>query len=176
MPHVRVVPLIDESVLALCARPYPRHPRGCPNFGKAARCPPRAPLWRDVFDVAAPCYAVYSVFPLGEHVAEMRSRHPGWSAAQLSCVLYWQGRARARLRREIDTFRAAHPEHPWRVEETPEAMGVDVTATMKAVEIALPWPPEDVVYHVALAGVPRRQHPRLCVYDGDHTCNHPPRD
>jgi hypothetical protein len=89
----------------------------------------------------------------------MRSRHPDWSSAQLTCVLYWQGRARALLRREIDAFRAAHPEHPWRVEETPEAMGIDVRMTMKGSGIVLPWPPEDAVYHVALAGVPRRLHP-----------------
>jgi len=84
----------------------------------------------------------------------MRARHPDWSLRQLTCVLYWQGAARKRLRGEIAKFRAEHPEVDWLIETTPEAMGCNVTATMKAVGVVLPWPPTEVVYHVALTGHP----------------------
>lgn len=152
MPWVQVVPVVDPKVRSLCSRPYEGHPSGCPNFKVSPRCPPEAPLLGDVFDLDGPVWAVYSVFPLGEHVARMRVKHPGWSDRQLGCVLYWQGTARKRLRAEVEEFRGSHPDQRWVVEATPEAMGCDVTATMKAVGVELPWPPVDVAYHVALAG------------------------
>lgn len=160
MPHLIVRPVFDPSVRGLCRLPYEGHPRGCPNFAAAERCPPRAPLLPDVFDVASPFYAVYSVFPLGDHVRKMAEKHPDWSPRQQACVLYWQGTARKKLREEISIFLVKHPfpEAPgvaWRVEETPEALGVDVTGTMRAVDVVLPWPPREFAYHVALVGSPR---------------------
>jgi len=157
MPHVIVSPVFDARARTMCCLPYPRHPRGCPNYGKSPRCPPRAPSLFDHFDESGPFYAVYSVFQLGEHVGTMRSRHPDWSEPQLRCVLYWQNRARARLREEVESFRRGHPERRWVVEETPEAMGCDVTATLAAAGVVLPWPPVDVAYHVALAGLVREK-------------------
>jgi len=154
MPSVLVVPVVDERVCGLCCKPYEGHPRGCPNFGKASRCPPAAPHLYQVFDKAGPFYAIYSAFPLGEHVARMRSAHPDWSDRQLRCVLYWQGTARKRLRSEVAAFRAEHPEREWLVEETPEAMGLQVFDTMAKAGVPLPWPPVDLAYHVALAGPP----------------------
>jgi len=35
----------------------------------------------------------------------------------------------------------------------PEAMGVNVTETMKRVGIELEWPPVNVAYQIALAGI-----------------------
>lgn len=179
MPHVSVTPVIDPSVRGLCPRPYEGHPRGCPNFGRAARCPPRAPLLDRVYDAEGPFFAIYSTFDLGEHVARMRERHPGWSPRQLLCVLYWQGTARKRLRGEIASFRRDHAEREWLVETTPEALGLDVSATMREAGVELPWPPSSVAYCVALAGlaIPRtmeskavesEERPRVTCGDCDH--------
>lgn len=156
MPSVLVKPVVDLRVRGMCALPYEGHPRGCPNFGCSSRCPPASPLLYDAFDERGPHYAVYSSFPLGEHVERMRASHPSWSERQLRCVLYWQGTARKRLRAEVVAFRAAHPEVEWRVEETPEAMGLHVFETMRKAGVTLPWPPADIAIHVALAGPARR--------------------
>jgi len=155
MPYAKVVPVLDPAVRKLCCRPYPGHPRGCPNFGTVERCPPRARHLDDVFDLGAPFYVVWSVFQLGDHVRAMREVHPRWSDRQVRCVLYWQGKARKRLREEVTKFREEHPEVDWLVEATPEAMGLEVTRTMAEAGVALPWPPVEQAFHVALAGKKR---------------------
>lgn len=148
MPYATVVPVIDPSVRALCKRPYPLHPRGCPNFGKD-RCPPKVRLYGDVYDLARPCYAIWSAFDLGAHVERMRVAHPRWSDRQLRNCLYWQGTARKLLRKEISGFCWKKPGYD--VTECPEAMGVNVTETMRRAGIVLEWPPIQMVVHVALA-------------------------
>lgn len=160
MPYVEVRPVIDTSVRGLCARPYEGHPKGCPNFGKVDRCPPKAPLFYQVFDEDGPFYAVYSSFAIGDHVRSMRVRHPNWSLRQCTCVLYWQGTARSRLRKEIAAWKRSRLRDEivdasgiaWVVETTPEAMGCDVTATMRDVGLHLTWPPTEMAYQVAIAG------------------------
>jgi hypothetical protein len=151
MPFLPVVPVIDKAVRGLCCRPYEGHPVGCPNFMHVDRCPPKAPLFCDVFDMASPFFAVWSTFQLGDHVRRMTAKHPEWTDRQQRCVLYWQGTARKKLKGEIAAFLEAHP-LDWLIETTPEAFGCNVTATMKAVGIELHWPPTETVYHVAIAG------------------------
>jgi hypothetical protein len=155
MPLTQVQPIIDISVRALCARPYALHPKGCPNIGKSDRCPPVAPEFTDVFDLHAPVYAVINEFDLIGHVERMREKHPAWSGLQVACVLYWQGTARKQLRAKIDEALAILPGYAatW----CPEAMGVNVTATLEQVGIALEWPPVHIVRQVALLAVPRKE-------------------
>jgi hypothetical protein len=158
MPYAFVRPVINNSVRCLCARPYEGHPRGCPNFGHRKRCPPEASLLALAFDLSLPFAVIWSAYDLGAHVRRMADAHPRWSRRQLACCLYWQGTARRKLRDEVAKLREEHP-CDWLVEETPEAMGCDVTATMFLVGVELPWPPVDTVYHVALAGFARRVEP-----------------
>lgn len=158
MPYARIVPVVDATVRGLCAKAYPRHPHGCPNFGHQATCPPEAPLLLDVFDLAQSCFVVWNVFDLAAHVAFMRVAHPTWSKAQLECCLYWQGSARKHLNGELSLFRGAYPKHA--LVTCPEAMGLNVTATMKSVGIELEWPPVTMTYQVAFAGIARSE---VCV-------------
>ena len=155
MPYQQVIPVYHPAVRGLCLHPYPNHLHGCPNYMHADRCPPKSPLFPDVYETAGDFYVIWSIFDLGKHVQHMRFRHPKWSDRQLRCVLYWQGRARVHLRRAIMIFRMEHPEIDDRhlIHETPEALGIDVTTTMKSIGIDIPWPPIDTVYHVALAGI-----------------------
>jgi len=141
----------DPRVRGLCLRPYPGHPRGCPNFKLKAGCPPYAPLLDAVLCGASPVWAIINEFDLAAHVARLRARHPGWSDRQLRCCLYWQGTARRQLEAAIAAFKAAHPECV--VARCPEALGVDVTATLRAAGVDLEWPPVRIVRQVALAGV-----------------------
>jgi predicted metal-binding protein len=146
--------VVDYSVRGLCRRPYPNHPRGCPNFGKRADCPPKARRFFDVFRLGG-VFAIWNVFDFAEHTSRMRALHPEWSDRQVECCLYWQGKARKDLRAEMQRFLSAHPEYrhtSYAIVTTPEAMGVNVTATMRGIGIRLEWPPVTRAYQVALAG------------------------
>jgi predicted metal-binding protein len=155
MPWTKVVDLVfqPEVTRLLCIKPYVGHPRGCPNFGKIDRCPPRAPLWFDVYDRFEPCFAIYTLFEISLHVAKMSERHPDWSERQVRNCLYWQGTARKDLKQQLLKFYLTHPEYEF--ETTPEAMGINVTATMAAAGVTIEWPPRSFVTLVALAGIPR---------------------
>ncbi len=154
MPFARVVPVVDLKVRGLCVKPYPGHAHGCPNFFKKKGCPPRCPRLGDHFDLSMPCFIIWSEFDLAKHVRRMRDSHPGWSERQLTCCLYWQGTSRKKLTGEIAEFRARHP--AYLVERCPEAMGLNVTATMSAAGVDLEWPPKRIVRTVAFAAVSRR--------------------
>lgn len=155
MPVSFVTPVIDRSVRGLCAKPYRGHPKGCPNFRKRETCPPTASMYGDVYDLTLPVVAVWNVFDLADHVSRMRSKHPNWSWAQLTCCLYWQGAARKYLRAKILHALAEHP--ALRAETCPEAMGVDVTATMKSIGVELEWPPKTKTVQVALVAYPNEE-------------------
>ncbi len=140
--------VLDASVRGVCRRPYAGHPKGCPNFGKRAACPPEAPRFEDRFDLAE-VWAIWNAFDFGSHCARMRERHPEWSQRQVECCLYWQGTARKQLEAEIGQFNWEHP--PFSVTRCPEAMGVNITASMRLVGVELEWPPQTVAIQVALA-------------------------
>jgi hypothetical protein len=151
VPWVAVRPVVAASMRSLCKRAYDGHPSGCPNFGVSPRCPPKAKHFWECFS-DGPFYAIYSQFDLGAHVARMRAAHPGWTEKQLRCVLYWQGTARKKLRAEITRFLEVFP-YDWRIEETPEAMGLVVHHTCLTGGRHLEWPPFPYVTHVAIAGL-----------------------
>lgn len=156
MSYGVVIPVLDPLMRALCTQSYPGHKKGCPNYGKRATCPPSAPLLGDVFDLSKPVFAVWNIFDFDRHVSRMIYRHPAWSQRQLECCLWWQGTARAALQRRIMHFRKMVADAPYMTAtECPEAMGVNVTETMKQVNVILEWPPKNYAVQVALAGVPK---------------------
>lgn len=148
-----VSPVLVPGVRNLCRKPYHGHPRGCPNWGKRPTCPPQAPLLADLLDLGLPVHCIYNAFDLARHVAKMKRKHPDWSDRQLRCCLYWQGTARAALRKKIEAFLGRRP--GLIAVMCPEACGVDVTATMASLGITLQWPPVLVAYQVALVGSPK---------------------
>jgi len=141
-----VKPVVDYGVRALCARPYHGHPKGCPNYGKRACCPPCAPKIENTLDLSKPVFAIFNVFDFGSHVARMRAKHPNWTDRQCACCLYWQGTARKHLREKVAQVRGL------RIISTPEAQGVNLTATMRTAGIELEWPPVKMAYQIVLAG------------------------
>jgi len=154
MPFAQVTPVIDLKVRGLCVKPYPLHPKGCPNFGKKLGCPPQAQHIEAYFDLSLPTHVIWNAFALGDHVRFLRAKYPRWSERQLYCCLYWQLRARAALDAEIERFMADEKAARW-VTRCPEAMGLEVTATMLSLGITLEWPPREWAYQVAFAGVAR---------------------
>jgi len=146
-------PSIDNSVRGLCVRPYPNHPKGCPNFNKRDLCPPRQRLIGSVIDLDRPTYVVWNRFDFGDHVNRMRTKHPEWSTRQAECCLYWQGTARKQLRGKVADFLGTQPNGSKLIVLTcPEACGVDVTKTMLSLGVALEWPPDKFAYQVAVVG------------------------
>lgn len=150
MPWAPVTLVVDHKMRAMCVQAYPQHKRGCPNFGKRSNCPPKANLIERVLDLSAPVWAIWVTFDLAAHVARMRYMHPDWSERQLANCLYWQGSARKDLRVETEAFLADHP--GCIALDCPEACGVNVTATMRAVGVELQWPPVTLVHKVAIVG------------------------
>lgn len=148
---IQVNPAIDYYVRSLCFKPYPDHSKGCPNYGKKKGCPPEAELFDHVYDLDKPVYAIINKFDFKAHTDRMRQLHPEWSERQVRCCLYWQQGARNQLKEKIMYFFREHRGH--HVEPCPEAMGVNITATLADVGIILEWPPETVAYQVALAGI-----------------------
>jgi predicted metal-binding protein len=158
MPAYQVAPVFDPNVRKLCVQPYPLHPRGCPNFAKSPRCPPKVDLLDKVFDLRKPCWVIYNTFSLRAHVRKMQELHPKWSDRQLYCCLYWQGKARKKLKEEIEKFYQANdPLKQCLVTTCPEAMGLNVTETIRKIGILLEWPPIDKAVQVAFAGAPRME-------------------
>ena len=81
----------------------------------------------------------------------MQQRHLDWTQRQLECCLYWQGKARKELKKEIALFKCAHPEFD--IYTCPEATGINITETMKKVGILLEWPPVNFTYQISLAAI-----------------------
>ncbi len=81
----------------------------------------------------------------------MKQKHPNWSEHQLKCVLYWQNSARKNLKNHIADFLKEN--NKFTIETCPEAMGVNITETMNQIGIKLEWPPMNIAYQIALAGI-----------------------
>ena len=119
--------IITDKTKEWCGLPYPNHPKGCPNFGKAIKCPPQAPFVGDYFDLTRELYFVYSEFDLASHVKSMKEKHPTWSDLQCKCVLYWQAKNRKILKeRTVIALRLLRTNQ---ATACPEGMCVNVFAT-----------------------------------------------
>ena len=146
--------VVDYSVRKLCSRPYPNHARGCPNYGKRPICPPQCPRIEETYDMSKGFWVVWIIFDFAAHRRKMRRKHPEWSQRQIDCCLYWQGTAKKMLREAVqDVEYYLEGRGNWVTTDCPEAMGVNVTATMKNLGIELEWPPEKVVYKMAIIGI-----------------------
>ena len=150
--------IIDYSVRNLCSQSYPNHPKGCPNYGKRPICPPQCPHIEDWFDISRGFWVVWINFDFAAHRRRMRKKHPEWSQRQVDCCLYWQGTANKMLREAVyDMEYYLQGRGRWETTYCPEAMGVNVTATMKQLGVILEWPPQNIVRKVALIGVKNEQ-------------------
>lgn len=161
---IKVIPVINDNVRNLCTRPYPNHPKGCPNFNHKKGCPPNCPKFFDTFYQSKNFYALYAEFEIGVHAAQLKAKYPTWTDRQAYCCLYWQPRMRKFLRRKaqewmtnfvntytdfVDLYGAA------KYTECPEALGVNVTRTMEKAGVILEWPPKKITRMIYLFGVSR---------------------
>ena len=143
---------IDYSVRNLCRTPYPNHLKGCPNYGRKALCPPKASLFEEAFVYPGEFWIVWIEFDFAAHCRKMRRKHPNWSQRQIECCLYWQGTANRMLRDSVATLLERLCDLQWQVTYCPEAMGINVTETMRQLGIELEWPPVNIVRKIAIVG------------------------
>lgn len=153
-----VKPVADSGMRGLCTKPYPNHPKGCPNYGQRDTCPPQCKLIKDAFDLDCGIWALWAIFDLAAHVTRMRDKQPSWTYRQLSCCLYWQGTVRKALREYVEKWMKEMKHYPPLADRLelitcPEAMGVNVTATMQNIGVTLEWPPQETTRMVYLVGV-----------------------
>ncbi|MBA7693079.1 hypothetical protein ES703_101654 [subsurface metagenome] len=142
--------VIDYRAREWCRLPYPDHPRGCPNYGRKSGCPPQAPLVENYFDVSKDHYFVVVQFDLDSHVSKMKENHPLWSDRQARCVLYWQSTVNKQLREECQFYTRQRNGFVYNL--CPEAMGVNVIETCKAIGLPIKARPVDTVFKVAMLG------------------------
>ncbi len=152
-----IKPVVERRVQKLCTLPYPDHPHGCTNYGRKAGCPPHDRTLWDVLDADRPVMVVWNDFNLAAHANRMRRKHPDWSDRQARCCLYWQPRARRQLKDQIaaccrDRSQPMNLATGLKITMCPEAMGVNITATMQQCGVTLEWPPRVWAYQVALVG------------------------
>jgi predicted metal-binding protein len=134
-----------------CRLPYSNHPRGCPNYGKKAGCPPDMPSLKEILDLNQNIYLIYTEFNIGEHVEKMKELHPGWTDRQIYCCLYWQPRARKMQRQEEEKSRKEKGINL--ILTSPEAIGINLTSLMNNIGVRLEWPPRRITRLVSLGGM-----------------------
>jgi len=147
----KVNPIINYNARKWCTLPYYLHPKGCPNFNKLDKCPPKAALFDEEFDINKTIYLLYYKFNLGKHMRKLKKKFPHWSIYQLRCVLYWQPKARKEFRQYVNAFLKKHPNYS--ISMCPEGQGVDLVSTMKQIGIKIIFPPKNITYLVALAAI-----------------------
>lgn len=146
----KIVPVMLEMPAGeLCQRPYHGHPHGCPNHGRAG-CPPLAPLWIEHCDIGLATWVFWKRFNLAEQRERMLKLHPDWKKhpRKQECCRYWQKGARKPLKEVLGKW--AMPGFFTTI--CPEAMGINVTETMKQIGVILEWPPDTWSYQVAMGG------------------------
>ncbi len=138
----------DPSMIAHCLDPYPRHPHGCPNWGKKEGCPPHVRFFPHVYSTDVHIAAVR--FNFADYL-ELRHRdHPSWTDRALRNPLYWQGHIRHELNQFLFEYLSTHPEIHGEIVFNPEAMGVNLFVTCKKAGLNLEQTPRNNVYKIAL--------------------------
>ncbi len=142
--------LYGKSIQGLCRHAYYQHPNGCPNYNVKQACPPNQPLIDRVFDFDRELYLVYTEFDIGAHAQRMLQMHPDWTARQAYNCRLWQPRARKIQR--LEEAMLLEECFLTKIENSPEAHGVNVTDLFSKLGIELEWPPRSITRLVSLAG------------------------
>ncbi|WP_319525754.1 hypothetical protein [uncultured Desulfosarcina sp.] len=154
--------ILSDRAGRWCRLPYPDHPKGCPNYGKTEKCPPKAPAAGDYFDLSRPTWLVHSEFNLASHIARMEKKHPEWTLKQCRCVLYWQPASRRQLKYRIEeALSIVNADGSTLI---PEAMGVNVYATARLSGLHLERIRHlEMCRHVALIGSIKGGHLQMAI-------------
>jgi predicted metal-binding protein len=146
--------VVSKRMRDLCSREYPGHPMGCPNYNKKSDCPPKCQIVYNYFNLKKKHWLIIVKFNLAKQARRMKEKYPYWTDRQCRNVLYWQGGVRKELTDLCSkfTFKKGLDK---RLSFTlkPEAMGVNVFATLHHIGIPIKRNPKKTIYKVALIGV-----------------------
>ncbi len=145
--------VVNMKAREWCKLPYPGHPKGCPNYGKKAICPPTVDTIDQVFDLARPCWFVIEEFDLGAQAKRMKKIHPEKSEKWCRNSRYWQAGVRNRLEERTKFEMVGKPGTI--STDCPEAMGVNVILTLRRLGLPIRTKPDRTVYKAALVGYSR---------------------
>ncbi len=140
----------DSRPRGWCTRPYPDHKKGCTNYNKLDRCPPKVCKISNFIDLDKDTWFLINKFDLAAHREWMRDRNPTWTDRQCNCVLYWQSKQRKILREFSESFVDAIPGTVYDL--CPEAKGVNVFKIARSIGIPMVARPTETVYMVSLVG------------------------
>lgn len=132
-----------------CQLPYPKHPKGCPNYGKRDDCPPNQPYFLDLFRPEV--RVAFLKFDFETYLDWRRAQHPTWTNRALRNPWYFQSHLDANLEREIKKLNGADGFAPV---YTAEAMGANMHLTCLRAGVGLEWPPTKNMYRVAILARP----------------------
>ena len=145
----------------LCFSSYYNHPKGCPNaYGKCwnkdgQKC---QRMLDSIIDLDKPMYLIYNEFDVESWSKVMKRKHPNWTERQCRCLLYWQGRTRAKLRQKTGLAKVMFG-LSLTVLTRPEYYGVNIYATfLNATGIILdPVSDVKICRHVVILGNLKRR-------------------
>ena len=145
---------IDFRAMSWCKLSYLDHPNGCPMYNKNQDCPPNAPLLHEFINFNKDYWLFIAKFNLKKQINKMKQKHSEWSDKKCGCSRYWQGTIHKRLRYSISHM----PEFFDLIYTTkPEAMGLNVFATLRKMNIQIKKNPDEYIYKVALVGYPANE-------------------
>lgn len=155
---------IDHRCRGYCTKPYPGHPKGCPNFFKHSECPPKIDVVENIFDLNKDLFFIIEEFDLKTHTEKMKLKHPEWSSSQLKNLLYWQGGVRKKLKEKTIKF-IQEKDNSMIYTLLPEAMGVMVINTALKLGIPIEIRPKNKVIKIALVGYSKQKNELLNLFD-----------
>jgi hypothetical protein len=132
-----------------CQLPYPKHPKGCPNYGKRVDCPPNQPYFLDVYKPGVK--VAFLNFDFETYLEWRKSQHPNWTDRALRNPWHFQSHLDANLEKEIKKLKEAGGCAPV---YTAEAMGINMHLTCLRAGVGLEWPPKKTMYRVAILAQP----------------------
>lgn len=139
-----------KSPRSMCTNPYPKHPNGCPNYGKLDTCPPKNPAMYDQIFHLDDVYAVVTVFDLYSYYDQRRKRRPDLPEGQIRNKLNWQGKDKKLNDLAAAEFYKMYPDKlDYVVTRLLECMGVNVIDTLGNVGIPIIFPVEEITRRVA---------------------------
>jgi predicted metal-binding protein len=159
-PPLDLVIHSKQEVYDMCRKPYYKHPKGCPNYGKKESCPPRVSHITEVFDLSTIHFLIMK-FDFAKYIAMRREARPHDTNRSLANQRHWQGHLRSQLRLEWqNSLQCVYPDYI--VREDPEALGVNVVSSLANHGIDFDWCKEDTqhefislpnyMYHVFIFG------------------------
>ena len=144
------VAIQDLKMIAFCRTPYPKHPRGCPNWNYKEGCPPQTKPFLNLYLPGV--RVVIAQMDFGRYLTLKKQRHPDWTERALRNPLHWQGHLRAKLNMYVSSLEIPPG---FEIVDNPEAMGINIFETCHRADFVLERNPTLFVCKIKFLAKPR---------------------